>query len=205
MPTVVTPPFRVSYPAVFQPRNANASRKDQPPKMEYSLEALFPKDADLKALKDAVVEAIKEKWGEDQKKWPTDHEGKSKIQLPFKKQDTKMKTKEDGTKFLPEPYVAGAIFANLKSKQRPGLVDAKNQPIIDEADFYAGCWARAQVNVKAWEHTGKVGVSLWLNHLQKVKDDEHLGGRIKPEDAFEPIDLGDGDGAGGMASAVDIF
>jgi hypothetical protein len=154
--TVVTPVFRVSYPSVFKPKLNTMNGKN-----EFSLEALFDKTADLAILKKAAEQAIMNKFGPDQKKWPKN------IRMPFRDQSEKMKDDK-----LPDGCVAGATFMRLKSDKRPGVVDQNTQPILDESQFYAGCYARAQVNAYAYDQAGNRGVSFSLNHLQFVKDGE---------------------------------
>lgn len=177
MANVVTPPFRVSYPAVFQ-----AKKNDLNGKMEYSLVALFKKGEDLTKLKMAVKECIEAKLGKDQAKWPKN------LRMPFRDQAEREKINEEtGKPFLPDGYEAGAIFLNLKSSQRPGVVDQSVQPIMDEADFYPGCWAQASVNPFYYDQKGNKGVSLGLQNIQKVKDGDPLGGRTKAESDFAPV------------------
>lgn len=181
MANVVTPEFRVSFPVVFAPRKNELNGK-----MEYSIVALFKKGEDLSKLKKACQEAIEKKWGVDQKKWPKN------LRLPFRDQNEREKLNEEtGKMFLPDGYEAGAIFLNLKSSQKPGVVDQKVQPIIDQAEFYAGCYAIASVNPFAYSQAGNNGVSLGLQNIQKVRDGEPFGGRTKAENDFAPVENGD--------------
>jgi hypothetical protein len=174
---VLTPEFRVSYPKVFK-----AERNDLNGKDEFSLVALFPKGADLSALKAAAKAACEKKWGTDAKKWPKN------LRDPFRKQDDRAKEDDDGNSYLPDGYVAGAVYLNLKSTKRPGLVDAKVQDIIDESDFYGGCYARAQINAFAYEQKGNAGVSFGLNHVQKLRDGDSFGSAARnPSDVFAPV------------------
>lgn len=173
MANLVTPVGRVSYPQVFTAKKNDLNGKD-----EYSLVLLFDKGADLSALKAAAAAAVIKKWGEDKTKWPAN------IRTPFRDQGERMK---DGK--LPLGYEAGSIFITLKSSQRPGLVDQNVQDIIEQADFYAGCYARCTVGVYAYDQKGNRGVSFGLGNIQKVKDGDPLGGgRTKPQDDFAPIE-----------------
>ncbi len=177
MSNTMTPPFRVSYPNVFKAKKNDLSGQD-----EYSIVALFPKDADLKPLVAAAEAAMKAEWGEDKKKWPAN------IRSPFRKQEERAKTDETtGRKVLPSGYTEGAVFLNLKSKQKPGLVNQKREDIIDDTEFYAGCWARATVSCYAYDKKGNRGVSFGLQNIQKVKDDEPLSGRTTAQDDFEAL------------------
>lgn len=175
---VKTPKFRVSYPSILEPRENELSGK-----MEYSLVALFPKGADLSALKTAAIEALKKKFGDNEKKWP------SGLRLPFRDQAEKGKEDDNGNVSLPEGHEAGAIFMNLKSNQKPGLVDQRLQSIESESEFYPGCYAIASVNAYAYDVKGNRGVSFGLGNLQKVAEGEPLSGRTRPEDDFEAIEV----------------
>ncbi len=207
MSKLITPEFRVSYPNVFKPRYNDLAKKEQ-----YSVEALFSKDTDLTQLKKAVQDAIIEKWGETAKiakspdgMYSLSVDGKvltkkvngkdvpAEFRIPFKDQGDKEK---DG--ILPEPLVKGALFISLKSDQKPGVVDQNVQAIINESEFYAGCFAKASVNAKAYDNAGNRGVAIYLNNIQKTKEGESLGGKPRPQDDFAAIadanetDSGDG-------------
>lgn len=198
MTKVMTPEFRVSFPDLFVPRAMEEGKEPM-----YSVTMLFPKGADLTVLKDAAKAAGVEKWGPDQAKWPKG------LKLPFKDQGEK---DYDG-------YEAGATFVRASSKQKPGLVDQSVQPIIDQSEFYAGCYARATINAFAWEHVkdGKVlsrGISFGLQNVQKLRDGEPFGGRSNPTDDFQPVGAPSGaaappaPGKGGPVaaeSAEDLF
>lgn len=177
MARIVTPKFRVSYPNVFTAKKNELNGKE-----EYSMVCLFEKGADLSALKNAVKEAMEEKWGSDQKKWPTN------IRSPFRDQGEKVKLDpETGNKMLPSGLVEGAIFITVKSKDRPQLVDQNKQEIFEASEFYAGCYARASVNVYAYDAKGNKGVAFGLGNIQKLADGEPLTGRPKAQDEFTPV------------------
>jgi hypothetical protein len=200
----VTPTFRVSYPKLFKPELNNLNGK-----MEYSVVALFKKGEDISKLKAVVKAAIEKKWGADPSRWPkkvgADGKAVNAIRSPFRDQAERKKAKDDGTIFLPPGYEDGAVFINLRTTQRPVIVDQKKNDIIDETQVYAGCWCKAYVSAFAYDQKGNQGVSLSLGGIQKVKDDEPISGRPRAEDMFSPIE-GAGDmavGAGG--SATDLF
>jgi hypothetical protein len=189
-----TPPFRVSYPNVFKARRNDLNGKD-----EFSVVALFKKGEDLTKLKEAAQAAIIEKWGADKTKWPAN------LRSPFRDQGERAKN-ENGKEVLPAGYEKGAIFLNLKSSQRPAVVNQSVEKIIDEAEFYAGCYAMASVNAYAYDQKGNKGVSFGLGNIQKVKDGEPLGGRSTPEQDFAPIEVETTAAAsGGTGAATDMF
>lgn len=178
--TVQTPTFRMSYPALFE-----AKLNDQNGKMEYSVVALFAKGEDLSALKAAAQAAIA-------KKWPDKTKRPKNLKTPFRDQADRAKEDAEGREVLPAGYEKGAIFITLKSKERPGLVDKTGKRIItDETELYSGCYARALVNAYAYEVKGNAGVAFGLQHVQKVRDGEPLSGRVRPEEAFTPIEGAD--------------
>jgi hypothetical protein len=177
---IVTPVFRVSYPNVFKPKRNDLSGKD-----EYSLVALFDKGADLTALKKEVDAVLTKKFGE-KSKWPKN------LRLPFRDQGERIDAAKEKDKAPPAGYEAGAIMLNLKSEMRPGIVGPDMQEIIDTAEFYAGCYARASISVYAYDNKGNRGASFGLQYLQKMKDGDTLSGRPKLEDAFEAVASADG-------------
>ena len=170
---VMTPKFRASFANVFRP--GKAMEDGQEPK--YGVMMLFDKDADLSALKAAAQQAVVDEWGADKAKWPKN------LRSPFRDQGEK-----DG-----EAFVAGAMFVTATSKQKPGLVDQRNQPIIDESEFFSGCYARATVRAFAYDKAGNRGVAFGLQNVQKLADGEPLGGaRVAAEKEFEPVETGGG-------------
>lgn len=200
---LVTPEFRVSYPKVFKPELNKLNNK-----MEYSVVALFPPGADLSKLKAAARAALEEKWGKDQTKWP------QKLKLPFRDQGERIvMDKEKNTPKLDpktnEPllqpgHVKGAVYLNLKSTQKQGVVDQQVQPIIEETAFYGGCYAIANISCYAYDQAGNRGVGFGLSNIQKTRDGEPFGGRTRPEDAFKPVAVEEGSSAS-AGSATDLF
>lgn len=163
---VITPKFRVSYPSVFE----KTAYEDGTP--EYSVTALFPKSADLTPLRKAITAAIVDKWGSDKEKWP------KKLRRPIRDGDEE---KGDSPEFKNHWFIR---FASKKNK--PGVINAeKTERLTSEEDFYAGCYARAEICAYAYDKAGNKGISFDLWNLQKISDGERLSGR---RDAFEVFD-----------------
>lgn len=188
---ILTPEFRVSFPFLFRPQKPMQAGQDP----KYSVVMLFPPGADLSALQKAALDAITEKYGTDREKWP-------KLKTPFRDQGEKTQ----------EGYVKGAIFITATSKLKPGLVDAQVNPILDETQFYAGCYAKATVRVFLYETKGENGgvlnrgVSFGLQNVQKTRDGESLSSRVAPEKEFEPIaDAGEAGDQGDAQDAANFF
>lgn len=172
---IVTGKVRFSYANVFQPR---ASIDGAEPK--YSVSILIPKK-DLVTVKniqnaiEAVKNAGKEKWG-----------GKIPVNLK-----TPLR---DGDEERPDNQeYRGHYFINASSKQRPEIVDAALQKIIDPTEFYSGCYGRASINFFAYSANGNKGISAGLNNLQKISDGDSLGGRSRAEDDFSAFSTDDDD------------
>lgn len=163
---VVTPEFRVSFPAVFKPR---AAVEGQEPK--YSMSMVFPKTTDITALKQLAANAVMEKWGADKTKWPKN------LRSPFR----------DGSEKDYDGYGPDVVFVSATSKVRPGLVGPDLQPIISENEFYGGCYARAEVTAFAYDVSGNKGIAFGLRNIQKTRDGEPFSGNSKPEEVFDAV------------------
>lgn len=197
---VITPEFRVSYPNVFQ-----ASKNELNGNMEYSMVAIFPKDADLSALRKAAKEASAKRWGPDESKWPEN------IRSPFRKCKERWKI-ENGKQVIPPGYEDGeAVFITMKAYEdnKPGIVDQNVQDIIEPRMFYAGCYARASVKAKAYPSpkatgpaTANKGIRIELVNVQKTREGEPLAGNSRPTDDFQPVE---GAGASGGQGAKGVF
>lgn len=175
LPPIITPEFRLAFPSVFEP-NAFAGGGEE----KYSITMLFPKGSDIASLKNLAAQACAMEWGADKTKWPTP------LHNPFGDGDTK---EWDG--------FAGNVFVRATSYYPPGVVDSRNQPIIDPKKVYGGCYAKAQVNAFAWTYMGKSGVSFGVSAMQVTRDGEPFGNRDATK-IFAPIP-----GAEGSAPPVD--
>lgn len=187
--TIMTPKFRVSFPDVFRP-----GKPDDSGKQKYGVTMLFEPGADLSQLQQEAARVGTEKWGADKTKWPKGWKN------PFKEQGDKA---YDG-------YVAGGKYIAAKSSQRPGLVNARNEDIIDEAEFYAGCYARATVKAFTYEvRKDNVvisrGIGFGLHNIQKLADGEPFSGRIAASKEFTPVEPAGGGSADTAKTAADLF
>jgi hypothetical protein len=157
---IMTPAFRVAFPEVFKAVSYEGGDA------KFSITMLFDKAEDLSALKRIASAAKKEKWGDDPPK---------NLRSPFRDADEEGKETNG---------YAGKIFVKASTKFQPGLVDAKRQPIIDETEFYAGCWARATVTAYAYSVKGNHGIAFNLGNVQKLKDDDSFMGGVSAADDF---------------------
>lgn len=191
--TLRTPEFRMSFPNLFTPRPP----KDGKGEPKYGVAMLFPKpdtltgkkreeyDAFVKRAKAAAEAAAKAKWGDKVPK---------NLKSPFL----------DAGNYETEGYEAGMLLLRTSSKQKPGVVDANVQPIMDASEIYPGCWGRATIRAFAYDVDGGRGVAFGLQNVQKTRDGEPLAGRRKAEDEFEAVS-DEGGSAGGAADADSLF
>lgn len=179
---IMTPEFRVSYPHVFKPSVMKGTKNDP----KYSVTMLFEKDSDLDIIKGAIRAAKIKKWGKNKADWPED------IESPVVDGDgpkglDKNKKRRDGY----EGHYA--IKASTGEDQRPGVVDENVDPIINVADFYPGCYARAHVFAYVWEFpkdSGNFGVGFILDHVQKLRDGKSFGGKKSADEVFTKVNSG---------------
>ncbi|MTI95408.1 MAG: DUF2815 family protein [Firmicutes bacterium] len=163
---VITEKIRFAYAHVFKPV---AITEGADPK--YSLCLLIPKTdkVTLKKIK-AAIESAKQQgssiWG-----------GKvpANLKLPVRDGDEERSDQEE---------FQGMYFINANSLQKPGLVDADLNPIMDQSEFYSGCYGRVSINFYPYNTAGNRGIACGLNNIQKLADGESLSGRSRAEDDF---------------------
>ena len=82
----------------------------------------------------------------------------------------------DGDEERDDPAYEGCYFINANSAQKPGVVDADLNPILDQSEFYSGCYGRASITFYPYNAAGSKGIACGLNNVQKLEDGEKLGG-----------------------------
>ena len=82
----------------------------------------------------------------------------------------------DGDAEKDDPVYAGHYFINANSNEKPGIVDADLNPIIDKDEFYSGCYGRASITLYPYDASGSKGIAAGLNNVQKLEDGEKFGG-----------------------------
>lgn len=176
---MMTPVFRASYVKVWEPAQDDNGNE------YYGLSMIFNKDpnalnglkeSDLAKINDAIKQALADKWGKDQAKWPRN------LKICLRDADQEDRTNPN----LPgyDPAYVNSFFVNAKSKNQPGIVDSHVQPIISQSDFYSGCYARATVVFNAYDKGGGKGVGCYVNNIMKVAEGERLGGAPPAEEDF---------------------
>ena len=179
---IITPEFRAGFISVFR---ATKSREAKPEdKAKFSIRACFPPTTDISALKQVAQVAANEFWGEG--KVP------KSLRSPFRFNEEL----DNPVAGIGDDWVVMTFSAN--EDRRPGLVDANLQDIINEEDVYSGAWFRAQVRGYGYDNKGNKGVAFGLQNLQKMRDDDPIGGGRTPANkAFEAV--------AGSKTASDMF
>lgn len=188
---IVTPTFRLSYPHLFEKHYNELGKRDQ-----FDIVMLFDKKnkTELKAMYDLMAAVAKFRFGPNTKG----------LMNPIKDGDTAVNSTGQLIKEK-NPSYEGMMVLSSWSKNQPGVVDHKNQIILDHDEVYGGCFCRAQLNCYAYEAGANRGISFGLLHVQKVKDGEPFGSRTKPEDAFAPVGGGESLAEDSPADAGDMF
>lgn len=164
---LLTPGGIACFVQVF---TARAHKEGDAPK--YGLVLSFDRKTDISDLEEAVETAAVEKFGSKARQMLQN----GKLWNPIR----------DGSDYEEhgEPFTRpGSKFISFKSDERPGLVDADGDSILDKTEFYSGCLARVSCRVGAFDNKSK-GVALYLVNVQKLDDGERLAGNPSAEDEF---------------------
>lgn len=169
---LMSPNFRVAWPHVFDfdPFELESGKQKYTMEMLFEMDKIEKDEAQRKLFDDltaAIKGVVKEEWGDDIPK---------NLHIPLK----------DGTE---RGYEGNIKCCKVKSKEKPGIVDSDVKDIIDRNDFYAGCYARATINIFTYNYkNANMGVGIGLNHIQKISDGEPLtGGRTKAANDFSAV------------------
>lgn len=167
---VTTGEVRLSYVNLFQPR---ANQPGQEPK--YSVTVLLPKSdtATFQRIQ-AAIQAAYEKGV--QTLW---NGARPPLKTPIHDGDG---VRPNGEPFGPE--CRGHWVFTASSKQRPEIVDAQLNPILDQTKVYSGVFGRVNINFFAYNNSGNRGIGAGLGPVQILRDGEPLGGRVTAEAAF---------------------
>ena len=166
MSKVVTGKVRFSYANVWEAKSINGSEE------KYSVSLIIPK-SDVKTIEEiqvAMEEAKKEGIAKFGGKIPAN------LKLPLRDGDVDRPDDES---------YKNSYFINANSKDKPQIVDRKVKPILDQNEFYSGCYGRASINFYAFNQNGNRGIACGLGNLQKLEDGEPLSGHSRAEDDFE--------------------
>lgn len=192
--SIITCPARLSWPSLFEPTDGQ-KQEGKAPDLRYRVTALFPLGADLTILREATGEAAVAKFGQEKLKTLLAIEGKFK--KPLIDQALAAMKEEEKTKQKSVAYVPGAFMFRATTKRRVPVLGPDLAVISDPDQVYPGMWCRFKITVRAYDKSGGVGVSFDLAGVQKIADDDRLGGGVATNatEGFGPI-------AGAAPSAV---
>lgn len=179
---IVTGKVRLSFPHLFEPHKMEGD--DQEPK--YSVMLLIPKSdtETIAKIKEAEKEAAEigkmSKFG-----------GK----IPGNLASIIKDGDEDGSA-EDYPERAGHIYMTVSANKqfRPGVVDRRVQPIMDQSEVYSGVNAKVSITAFPYTFGSKKGVSFGLNNVQILGGGDSLAGGKRADEEFEVAD-DEGDGA----------
>lgn len=168
----LTGKVRFSYANVFEPKES----EEEGGKPKYSVCIMIPKKdkvtlAKIKAGVDEATEyGMKTKW---------DGKKPKNFKDPIRDGDDE---REDKAEFK------DMYFINASTTIKPGVIDADKNEIIQRSEFYSGCWGRALVHFFPFDTKGNRGVAVGLTAVQKLEDDDRLGGGGWSADEFDDED-----------------
>ncbi len=169
---VISPPFRLSFPNLFEKSSFKGSEPKYSAVMIFHPDKFTAKDkAAFQAMKNIANEAALEFHKKALKDFP---EGWKK---PLK--DGMIKDHLEG-------YGKGTIFATASTKQSPGIINRERDPMVvmTPDDMYPGCWCRATITAYGYDNIGK-GVAFGLQNIQKLGEGQNFTGRVAAEEDFE--------------------
>lgn len=174
-----TPVFRVSFPHLFE---AHSMSDDPKAKAKFGLSAIWTpakftekEKVNWRKIREAMnaesIRAFKKAWKD--------------LEADTYKKGLRNGSSKEGL----EGYGEGTMFANLTTKNRPGVIAVDGETKIgpehgNAEEIYPGCYARATVTVYSFSNKGK-GIALGLRNVQKIKDGPRIDNRTDAEDDFD--------------------
>ncbi len=172
--TKVIIPCRISFANIFEPKAINGGDE------KYSVSCVIPKSDKATLMKiHKAVEAAKEDG--KVRKW----NGKIPPNLKLPLRDGDIDRPDDET-------YQDCMFVNATSKDAPGIVDRRVQPVTDPMMVYSGCYCNVSVNFYPFNANGNRGVAAGLSNIQFVRDGERLSGRVSAEAEFDALEEDEG-------------
>jgi hypothetical protein len=168
MAALQTPKGTLSFPHLFKPKERALNSN----KVYSAVLMLSPADVKTPAFKnlhDKIEDLARQTW-------PKLTLGRQ-LKSPLRRADEK-------PEWVPEEY---ELFLSAWSNEKPGVVDAKREDIVDSNEVWSGQHARFVVAPFTYDNSGNKGVSLYLHHVQIIRSEglTRLDGRKPPKDAFD--------------------
>ncbi len=170
-----TPVGVACYVNLLTPR-INTDRKTGAPKgdPQYSVALYFRRDQEdeLAAMMDVAEELLIENFGDK----AMEKVARGKINWPFA--DTE--DMDDPKAPMDKP----GWVVNFKTYDKPDIVDADAEPIMDKKEVYSGMLARVSCNPRAYDNESQ-GVTFYLVNAQKIDDGTRIAGNPSGSDDFK--------------------
>lgn len=174
---------RIAFPALFEAK-ALVGNDGKPSKPRFSAAFIIaPKSANAVALRNAVAETAKAKWGAKADAILAELKGKDRVcfrESPLTK---------DG-----KPYEGfeGMFSLNASNEARPLVLDRTKSPLTQQdGKPYGGCYVNCSVELWAQDNKWGKRINASLKGVQFVKDGDAFGGGA-PASPEEFDDLGVG-------------
>lgn len=165
---VLTPAGEFAFPSIFRPAPPMEGSQNREP--QYQLTILWDEDdPKLKKLRSKIEEVAVAKFGAKAKQMLE----KGQLKNPLR----------DGNERNAD-WMEGKVFLTARSTDRPDIVDADLEDIIDSSKVYAGAIGRMDIWLYAFDKAGNKGVAAILNNVQLLEEGERKGGRRSAGEAF---------------------
>lgn len=166
---VITNSVRCSYVHLFEPIAQGEINEGK-----YTVSLIIPKE-DKDTIK-VVKQAIKNCF-----------EANKDTKLKGVSIDKVAEVLHDGDKDRPEDEAyKNSYYLSAKSSRKPVIWNSKGEQITDPNEFYSGVWAKADITFYAYDQKINKGISVAINAVVKVKDDDALSG---PTVSFSDFDF----------------
>lgn len=168
-----TPTGIAAYVNLFTPRQRTDRKGNPQGEPKYGLALFFRRDQEdeLQEMMDLAEAKLKEAFGPK----AMDLVRKGKINWPFS--DTEDMDEPSA------PFDQPGWAVNFKTSDKPGIVDAEAEPIMDKSEVYSGMEARVSCRCFTYDNESK-GVAYALVNVQKIDDGERMSGNPSAEDDF---------------------
>jgi Protein of unknown function (DUF2815) len=150
---LITPMGRLSYPSLF----TRAVYDGEEGKYECTL--YIPKKANVQQLFDTAEAVAK-------LAFPEKFKGLSNLPNEV--------IRDGDHRDCKDTNAAGCWIIRAKSKNKPDVIGPRKEN-CEPDHIYGGCWARISCVIGSYNTKGSWGVTIYLNNVQKMKDDDKFG------------------------------
>jgi hypothetical protein len=182
---ILTQPFIISYPYLFEGHGQKSTLSDDPEKISYSMSMIFhPKNFNRAIFEKNWEEKIKDKYGVKRPVFP---EGK-RVRDRFKRGVQKTEDVTDGVDLDKNPAYTGMIIMAARANKPPQVVNGSKE-LITYDQLHPGDVCIALVIPSVFDHreSGAKGATMYVNLVQRIGAGIALSSYAAPEDVFACI------------------